>query len=600
MRLPSSTFGLGLAAIAPLLLFLAAVVWILDLRQQDVLAAELAAQARSVMVAIDRELESKARPLELLAALGRGAVDDLPLLKAQAIEAVRSQPGWLAVGLVEVDSLTLRFHTQFPLGVPLPPPRLDEVTRKVAATRRTVVGGVLPPGGPPGRPALIVRAPILDPEGGAGQPVRHLLSLAIGLDGLDAVLRGSGLPPAWTVSVVDPALVIAARSRDSELHVGQKVSDQLVPRLLEQHPGLFSGTTREGEEALILVHRSQQTGWSIVVAVPFELVSSRLNRTRTTILAGAAGAGLATLVLSLVVTRHVRRRRYAEGEAREAREAMQAEQRRRLEAEKEHAEAEKEHAEAANRAKSDFLANMSHELRTPLNAIIGFSEALLSGLFGPSPPKHQEYIASIHASGQHLLSLVNDVLDMAKVEAGRLDLYPEPVPVAVLLGECLELMEALAEQKGVRIEGAPVEPGLMVVADNIRLRQAVLNLLSNAIKFTPAGGHVRVEAVPGEGGSVTLTVADSGIGMSPEDIQIALEPFRQVNSYMTKAQSGTGLGLPLAKRFVEAHGGRLELLSAAGEGTVVRIVLPGAPPSENRVILAQKAEAQKAAAQKAE
>ena len=583
MRLPSSTLGLGLAAIAPLLLFLAVVVWILDIRQQDVLAAELAAQARSVMVAIDRELESKARPLELLASLGRDAVGDLSVLKSQALEAVRSQPGWLAIGLVEVDSLSFRFHTQFPLGVQLPPPRLDDVTRKVAATRRTVVGGVLPPGGPPGRPALIVRAPILDLEGGPDQPVRHVLSLAVGLDGLDGLLRGSGIPPAWTVSVVDPALLIAARSRDPERHVGYKVTDQLAPRLMGQQPGLFKATTRDGQEALMLVHQSQQTGWSIIVAVPFEQISAQLNRTRATILVGAAGAGLATLVLSLVVTRHVRRRRHAEGEAREAREAMLVEQRRRL-------EAEKEHAEAANRAKSEFLANMSHELRTPLNAIIGFSEALLSGLFGPSPPKHQEYIASIHASGQHLLSLVNDVLDMAKVEAGRLELYPEPVPITVLLGECLDLMEAVADRKGVRMEGELVERGLTVIADTVRLRQAVLNLLSNAIKFTPAGGRVRAEAARREDGSVALTIADSGIGMSPEDIQIALEPFRQVNSYITKAQSGTGLGLPLAKRFVEAHGGRLELSSVAGEGTVVSIVLPSAPPAESAAALALKTE----------
>ncbi|WP_246200978.1 hypothetical protein [Azospirillum brasilense] len=147
MRLPSSTLGLGLAAIAPLLLFLAVVVWILDLRQQDVLAAELAAQARSVMVAIDRELESKARPLELLAALSRNTVDDLALLRSEAAEAVRSQPGWLAIGMVRVEDMSLQFHTQYPLGVRLPPPRLDEVTRQVVATQRTVVGGVLPPGG---------------------------------------------------------------------------------------------------------------------------------------------------------------------------------------------------------------------------------------------------------------------------------------------------------------------------------------------------------------------------------------------------------------------------------------------------------------------
>ncbi|MNV84609.1 Cell-division control histidine kinase PdhS [compost metagenome] len=144
------------------------------------------------------------------------------------------------------------------------------------------------------------------------------------------------------------------------------------------------------------------------------------------------------------------------------------------------------------------------------------------------------------------------------------------------------------------MECPPVEPGLTVMADAMRLRQALLNLLSNAIKFTPAGGCVRVEAARGGDGCVTLAVADTGIGMSPEDVKIALEPFRQVNSYMTKAHSGTGLGLPLAKRFVEAHGGRLTLSSAPGEGTVVNIVLPGTPsptpPAERGAVLLFKAE----------
>ena len=565
MRLPSSTLGLGLAVAAPLLLFLVVVVWVLDHKQQEEIEAELRDHARTLSLAVDRELVSQARPLELLAALGRAAADDLPTFQAQAIEAVQNQPGWLAVGLIEAETFTFLFHSQYPLNAALPPPRLDAVTKRVVDTKRTVVGGVLPPGGPPGRPALIIRAPVVEKT-----QVRHVLSLAVGLNSLEAVIRSSGLPEAWTVAAIDPALVIAARSRDAESYVGQRVTPSLEDLLARNRQGLFPATTKDGQVAYTVIHRSSETGWSVALGVPAAQVRGKLVQARWTIIAGGFVACLTTLVLGVVVTRDYRRRRKAEGDARAAREAMLAEQRRRL-------EAEKDHAEAANRAKSDFLANMSHELRTPLNAIIGFSEALLSGLFGPGPAKHREYIGHIHASGQHLLTLVNDVLDMAKVEAGRLELYRERVSVATLLTECLELVEALAEQKGVRLESGAVAPDLMVSADNVRLRQSVLNILSNAIKFTTEGGQVRAEARAEEDGSVVLTIADTGVGMTEEELRIALEPFRQVNNYMTPAQAGTGLGLPLAKRFVEAHGGRLEVHSAAGEGTTVVITLPAEP-----------------------
>lgn len=575
LRLTSSTLGLGLATITPLLLFLVVVVWILDHKQQEELETELRGHARTLSLAIDRELVSQARPLELLAALGRSFIDDLPMLQAEAIEAVQNQPGWLAVGLIDAGSLTFRFHTQFPLGADLPPPRLDPVTRHVVETRRTVVGGVLPPGGPPGRPALIIRSPL--PEAGA---IRHVFSLAVGLDSLDGVLRAAGLPSSWMVAAIDPSLVIAARSREPEQYVGQRVSPSLEEMLTRQRSGLNHMVTRDGHFIYSVVHRSVETGWAVALGVPAAQVRGKLVQSRWTIITGGLIACMATLVLGLVVTRDYRRRRKAESDARAAREAMLAEQRRRL-------EAEKDHAEAANLAKSEFLANMSHELRTPLNAIIGFSEALMSGLFGPCPPKHGEYIASIHSSGQHLLTLVNDVLDMAKIESGRLDLQREPVTVATLVMECLELVEALAERKGIRVKMGTVAPDLVVDGDNLRLRQSVLNILSNAIKFTPEGGAIHTGARRDADGTVSLFITDSGIGMTEEELRVAVQPFRQINNYMTKSQAGTGLGLPLAKRFVEAHGGRLEVFSRPGEGTTVVITLPAAPLPAGMLLVGQ-------------
>ncbi|MCG5239858.1 sensor histidine kinase [Azospirillum doebereinerae] len=564
MRLPSSLLALGLAVVAPLLLFAASMVWMLDVHQRTELEDDLRAMALSLSQNVDRELASQTRPLELLAALGQSHVEDVPALYAEATAAAHSQGGWLAMGLVDAETYRFVFHTRYPLGVqPLPPPRLDTVTRKVIENGRSVIGGVLPPGGPPGRPSLVLRAPMF-----AEDRVRYVLSLAVGLEGLAGVLGSGSIPPDWTVSVVDPSMLIAARSRDAAAHLGQRVPPSLEARMVANDQGLFVAKTAEGEDSYMVFHRSPNTQWTVALGVPAEVLREQLASSRRVIVGGGAAACAATLALALVVSRSFRRRRKAEHEMRRAREAFLLEQRRRL-------EAEKEHAEAANQAKSEFLANMSHELRTPLNAIIGFTEALLSGIFGTAPPKYTEYIRAIHQSGRHLLDLVNELLDMAKIEAGRLELYPAQLVLEELLADCLGLVEALSARKGVVATAGRVDPALRVTADGVRLRQAVLNILSNAIKFTPSGGAVRVEAAAGpEGEGAVIVIADTGIGMSAEELTIAMEPFRQVNNYLTKSEAGTGLGLPLAKRFVEAHGGTLTVESEPGVGTTVTIRLP--------------------------
>ncbi|MBK1841304.1 sensor histidine kinase [Azospirillum sp. YIM B02556] len=570
LRLPSSLLAIGLAVTAPLLLFGAVLVWQLDTRDRAETEDALQSVAQSLSLAVDRELASQLRPLELLASLLQPNADDPRTLYQETTTATHSQAGWLAMGLIDADTGRFLFHTHYPLGVqPLPPPRLDEITRQVVESRHATIGGVLPPGGPPGRPSLILRAPIIqyDPVGQSDR-VRYVLSLALGLEGLSGALRTRATPPEWTVTVIDPTMLIAARSHDAAAYLGQKVYAALETRIRAGSSRMFLGRTRDGVEVHSVIHRSAETGWSVILGVPSEAVQRKLNATRMTVIGGGALACAATLMLALLVSRAYRRRRSAEEEVRRAREAVLIEQRRRL-------ESEKEHAEAANRAKGDFLANMSHELRTPLNAIIGFAEALMSGIFGPAPPKHVEYLTAIHQSGRHLLDLVNELLDMAKIEAGRLELFPSSVALGDLLGDCLGLVEALALRKGVALTGVAVVPDLRVMADGVRLRQAVLNVLSNAIKFTPPGGAVRVEAAAGTGGrGAVIVITDTGVGMTADEILIAMEPFRQVHNYLTKAEAGTGLGLPLARRFVEAHGGTLTLDSTPGAGTTVTIRLP--------------------------
>ena len=236
----------------------------------------------------------------------------------------------------------------------------------------------------------------------------------------------------------------------------------------------------------------------------------------------------------------------------------------------------KEEAEAASRTKSEFLANMSHELRTPLNAIIGFSEIIATALFEPVAARYRDYARDINSSGLHLLKLINDVLDISKIEAGRLELHKEPVAAPALIEDCRRLVAERAASARVELTVAVASDLPPVAADALRLKQILLNVLANAVKFTPPGGRVAVSATLAPEGGVTFTVRDTGIGMHPEEIPLALEPFRQIETALNRRYEGTGLGLPLARRLTELHDGIFDIESAPGRGTTVAIRLPPA------------------------
>ncbi len=235
--------------------------------------------------------------------------------------------------------------------------------------------------------------------------------------------------------------------------------------------------------------------------------------------------------------------------------------------------AAKELAEKASRTKSNFLALVSHELRTPLNAIIGFSEIISRGMFAPVDPRHRDYAADIHQSGQYLLKIINDILDMAKVEAGKVQLEETTIDLSATLCGCLRVIRVGASAANIQLK-TEISPDLHVKVDEMRLTQVVLNLLSNSIKFTPAGGTVKISASIEIEGTIAIRVADSGIGMSAEEIPRALAPFEQADSSVSRRFGGTGLGLPLAKVLTELHGGALEIVSAPGHGTCVTVRLP--------------------------
>ena len=316
------------------------------------------------------------------------------------------------------------------------------------------------------------------------------------------------------------------------------------------------------------------------------------ERQQTIILMLLAGVGtLVLLGLSVILLREVGHRAAREIQLADERMLLQAsnarlaEERIRLRQINFELKHSKERAEAANDAKSQFLANMSHELRTPLNAIIGFSQIIKEQTMGPvGVARYAEYANDIFSAGEHLLALINNVLDISKIQAGKLDLKEEPVDLHETVQGSMTAVAAQALKNKVSLQVELPQALPPVRADAVAMRQILINLLSNAVKFTPEGGQVTIGVERPKDGGLALVINDTGIGMNDEEIAIALEPFRQVENALTKKFEGTGLGLPIARRLVELHGGRLEIASAKNLGTAIRVYLPA-----NRVITAQQA-----------
>lgn len=246
-----------------------------------------------------------------------------------------------------------------------------------------------------------------------------------------------------------------------------------------------------------------------------------------------------------------------------------------LRIERREAEQARRVAEHANRSKSEFLAHMSHELRTPMNAVLGFTEMIAKEVFGPvGSPKYREYLGHIAMSGQHLLQVVNNILDLAKVEAGKWEMEEEPTDLRELFESTALMVRERARSSGVALAVDGAAPALTARVDRRLMRQIVINLLTNAIKFTERGGKVSASWARQPDGSVALVVADTGVGMNAEDCRRVLEPFGRGSATLARARHDTGLGLTICSQFAEMHGGRLELKSALGKGTTVTVILP--------------------------
>ncbi len=319
------------------------------------------------------------------------------------------------------------------------------------------------------------------------------------------------------------------------------------------NPGTVNDGIHPDDLPLVLKHlEARLRGEEVVSNYEFRLV--RRDRTPIWVETHAANVSWDGQPASLSWMTDISRRKAIEEESRRSKEA----------------------AEFANRTKTQFLANMSHELRTPLNAILGFSEVIQREMFGPVAEKYLGYAGDIHRSGRHLLELVNDVLDLSKLEAGKLELHETELSVADLAEDCVMLLRSRAREGRVRIVHDIPEALPHLRADPRAVRQLLLNFLSNAIKFTPEEGEVRVRARLDARQRLALSVCDTGIGMTHAEIEVALSPFGQVDSNLARRHEGTGLGLPICRSLIQLHGGEMIVESVPNVGTTLTAHFPAA------------------------
>ncbi len=545
--------------------------------------------ARALALTVEQQLANVETALRVLGTSPSLVSGDLAAFHAQAQEVLGGYPG-ADIILAGADGQQL-INTYQSFGTPLPRRAIPEAVTQVFATARPFVSNVYR-GAVTKRLLVSLDVPVLR----GGRPV-YDLSMTFPADRLAEVLLRQHFAPSWVAAIVDRTGVVAARTRNPENFAGQPVRPELRERLAAAAEGSLDMATLEGMPATVAFSRAGTSGWAVVIAMPTIEVIADLRRWLWWTVGGAALLSMVGILLALVLGRRITRSiRGLVGLAlalgrgdpvalpvfdlREADEVGHALVRAGQLLEERAREHEKtERAEAASRAKSAFLANMSHEIRTPMNAILGFTQILLNE--STLTLRDRADLEIIQRSGRNLLALINDVLEMSKIEAGRVDFVPRTFDLHDLLADVQAMLKGSAEAKGLRWELsiAPTVPRY-VVTDEGKLRQIVVNLAGNAIKFTDAGGvvlRVGLTAATGALPRLAIEVEDTGPGIAADEVGRVFEVFHQ--STAGKIKGGSGLGLAISGRHAQLMGGEITVSSVIGRGSRFRVEIPVTPGS---------------------
>ena len=691
-KIPQSiTWGLGaivLVAVVPLLAFGAGVAWLMVGQKQAALAAELAGTARALQVAVDRELDSQLLALRILASDPALRAGDLPAFEQRLRRIAWANPDWMNATVIDTRSLELVVSV-LPLPMPRPASSVPGLVEQAIRARRPMAAGVLTSGKVVTAPVLQFLAPVV-----MGDEVRHVVSVVMSTRAISRVFTDQGLSPAWTGVVLDPTLLIAGRSHDTDGHVGRAAEASLIEGIRGQRLGMTLANDAQGRPVHTVYSRSAATGWTVAISVPDAVLQGPIQNLFTQLAIGGFTLMALALVMTAAVGRQIVRRRNAyeqallEGEARlntavsmadmvtwdwhvpsarlatnrrwtevlgpqaaapdfdlacwqanvhrddlpavshsfarvadgrnagfeaeyrirrsdgqwawllsrgkvvarnDAGEvdrmmgaAMDITERKRTEAElaahrerletlvdertRELAQA-RDAAESANRAKSAFLANMSHEIRTPMNAILGLTHLMQRDTRDPA---QRSRLAKVSGAAKHLLGVINDILDLSKIEAGKLVLQHVAFDLGEVMAGAVAMLQEAASEKGLALTMEAGELATVWRGDPTRLTQALINLLSNAVKFTDRGSvHLHGEALEHGEGRVLLRfeVADTGIGIDAEQQEKLFRAFEQGDSSVSRRHGGTGLGLALTQHIARLMGGTVGVHSRPDQGS---------------------------------